>query len=149
AVTERRASDSSLFTLVNDSPNFVASVALDSATNVYWSGTDNSVKKWTGTSGSVSAIVATNLNGPNGVAVDVAGNIFISDSGNNALKKGTPTTGSLSTLGTNGIRTPFGVAVDGSGNVYIANAASNNIVEWVAATGTFVTRVPAGAVSEP
>jgi len=152
AVKMRRASDGSLITLIDDTPNAPASVALDSATNVYWCGpADHAVKKRNASNGTVSTIVATNLSGPYGLVVDIAGNIFVADTLNNSLKKWNTATESLTTVGTtvNGLKTPWGVAVDGSGNVYLANGGNNNIVEWVAASGTFVTRVAAGDVINP
>jgi trimeric autotransporter adhesin len=81
---------------------------------------------------------ATKLNGPTGVAVDVAGNLYIADSGNNRIRKltnGAMTTvaGGGSNLGDSGPATraqldsPSGVAVDSAGNVYIADTDDNRI----------------------
>ncbi len=71
-----------------------------------------------------------------GIAVDSAGNLFISDSNNQRIRKVTASTGIITTIAGNGtagyggdggpavsavINTPEGIAVDGAGNVYFAD----------------------------
>jgi sugar lactone lactonase YvrE len=113
----------------------------------------------TGTQGASSAGPATssNLNGPNGVAVDSSGNVYIADTGNKKVEKVT-TSGTLSTIagtGTQGTPTPgpatssnlgqiSGVAVDVSGDVYFSDAnnaevdkVSGGVLSVVAGTGSF------------
>jgi uncharacterized protein (TIGR03437 family) len=78
------------------------------------------------------------LNDPYGVAVDSAGNVYISDLANNRVRKlsnGTITTfaGGGSSLGDNGpaasamLSSPHGLAVDSGGNVYVADTGNNRI----------------------
>lgn len=77
----------------------------------------------------------TGLNGPKGVAVDAAGNVYISDTYNNALKKWSVTTQTVSTLPTSVfLYSPRSVSVDGSGNVYVASGGSGDILKWTAST---------------
>jgi sugar lactone lactonase YvrE len=136
-------------------------VAVDGAGNIYIADSGNgvvekvtpagmlSIVAGTGTNGAPTPGPATssNLWGPQGVAVDGAGNVYIADSGNSVVEKVTPA-GVLSILagtGTYGAPTPgpatsselgapMGLAVDGSGNVYIADYV-NNIVEKVTPAG--------------
>ncbi len=74
------------------------------------------------------------LNSPKGVAVDAAGNIFISDNNNQRVVK-VPANGTPTTVGFN-LQYPQGLAVDGAGNLFIADNNLNEVVE-----------VPAGCTS--
>jgi trimeric autotransporter adhesin len=100
------------------------------------------------------------LNGPYGVAVDAAGNIYTSDAGNHRIGMVTKSTGVITTVAGNGVSGyggdgglatsarldyPGGIAVDASGNIYIADAdnyrirvvtKSNGIITTVAGNGT-------------
>jgi sugar lactone lactonase YvrE len=93
---------------------------------------------------------ATNaaLTGPDGVAIDSAGNLYISDVSNHIVRKVTAGTAIISTLaGTGGIAGslgdgglagiaqlsgPTGLAVDVGGNVYIVDTDGNRVREVVA-----------------
>ncbi|MCZ6489067.1 MAG: SMP-30/gluconolactonase/LRE family protein, partial [Acidobacteria bacterium] len=97
------------------------------------------------------------LDGPTGVAVDAAGNIYIADRNNNLVRKvgadGIITTvvgnGDFSFAGDGGLATdaaldPQGVAVDAAGNLYVADNVnarirkidtSSGIITTVAGTG--------------
>jgi sugar lactone lactonase YvrE len=86
------------------------------------------------------AATNSNLDSPEGVAVDGAGNVYIADTFNNQIEKVTPA-GSLSVIAGTGTAGspiagpatnsdfgfPTGVAVDGAGNVYIADRGNNEI----------------------
>ena len=87
-----------------------------------------------------------------GVAVDGAGNVYISDSGNERVRK-VDTLGTITTIAGDGtagfggdggpattaqLNFPYGVAVDGAGNVYIAER-SNHRIRKVDTSGTITT----------
>ena len=94
---------------------------------------------------------AAQFNNPAGVAVDVAGNVYVADRNNNTIRKVTPG-GVVTTLagnpfqsgnvdGTGGAATfngPEGVAVDGAGNVYVADAY-NQTIRMVTPAGVVTT----------
>lgn len=81
----------------------------------------NSVVKetWNGSSYTQSTI-ATNLGFPTALAVDGAGNVYVSDQDDYAVYKFTPTpNGSYTKTTVDSLGTVGGLAVDGAGNVYI------------------------------
>jgi uncharacterized protein (TIGR03437 family) len=147
-----------------------ASVAVDRAGNVYFA-TQNTVLRLDAATGILTLVagngtpgfsgdnglaISAQLNSPAGVAVDSAGNVYISDGGNYRVRKvsngviatvagnGTPGSG-----GDNGpaasaqLYNPGGVAVDSAGNLYIADQfnfrvrkVSNGVITTVAGGGS-------------
>ena len=84
-----------------------------------------------GYSGDGGAAANAQLNTPQGLAVDSAGDKAVTcDAGNNRIRKvtaGTITTVAGSVSGD--LNTPLGVAVDSAGNIYIPDAGNNRIRE--------------------
>ena len=129
-------------------------VALDSSYNVYVADTQNNVIRKITPTGVVSVLAGSNgvagsadgvgsaalFAGPQGIAVDGGGNIYVADSGNSTIRKitsgGTVITlagfagnpGNQDGAGTNAqFYNPEGVAVDGGGNVYVADTWNHTI----------------------
>jgi sugar lactone lactonase YvrE len=105
-----------------------------------------------GESGSADGTNSTaRFNGPYGVAVDGAGNVYVTDSGNHTVRKIT-SDGVVTTLagsvgesgsadGTNSAArffAPAGIAVDGAGNLYTADIG-NSTIRKVTSSGTVTT----------
>ncbi len=149
-----------------DNPN---GVAVDSADNLYISDTGNNrIRKVTAATAIITTVAGNGTRGfsgdggqatsgelysPNGVAVDSADNLYITDNGNNRIRKVTAA-GIITTVagnGTNGfsgdggqatraeLRGPNGVAVDSVGNLYIADVNNYRIRKVTAATGIITT----------
>jgi len=83
-------------------------------------------------------VVATQLSGPSGVAVDGFGNLYIADSGNNRIVE-MPASGasyaSPRTLPVTQLNSPMGLAIDSTGALFITSNGNDSIVKlpW---TGT-------------
>jgi hypothetical protein len=84
---------------------------------------------------------------PHGVAVDAAGDVFVSDPDNNQVQEWAPgaTTG-VTVAGGNGagsaanqLYLPCGVAVDAVGDLFIADTGNDRVQEWVRGATTGVT----------
>lgn len=77
--------------------------------------------------GVLSAVLASGISAPSGVALDGSGNTYIVDKGHNRVLK-LSTGGVLTTVGS-GLSSPTGVTVDGAGNVYISDTANDRVVK--------------------
>ncbi len=138
--------------------NNPAAVAVDSAGNIYIADTFNSVIRKVLPSGVITTVAgggsATGDGGaatsaalflPQGVALDPAGNLFISDTGSARIRKVSAVDGSIATVAGNGtigysgdggpatsaqLNTPAGIAVDAIDNIFIADS-HNNVVRRV------------------
>jgi len=146
---------------------YPSGVAVDAAGNLYigdmWNGRIRKVTpagtittvagSWrAGYSGDGGPATAASLNGPQGVAVDAAGNLYIADGDNWRIRKVTPG-GTIATVAGSGhqgysgdggpataasLSYPSGVAVDAAGNLYIADRL-NNRIRKVTPSGTIAT----------
>ncbi len=93
--------------------------------------------------------LGSQLSGPEGVAVDGNGDIFIADTGNNRIVE-IPWTGSeygqQTTVAVAGLSSPMGLAVDGAGNLYIASNGNAEVVRlaWTGASFGLQSKVGTG-----
>ena len=83
---------------------------------------------------------------PSSVAVDAAGNVYVSDI-NNAVKEWVKSTNTVVTLVSSGVYGLWGVAVDGAGDVYFTDGYKGLVEEWVKSTGAVAPLVSSGAYS--
>ncbi len=125
-------------------------VAVDGSGNVFVADSDNHKIRKISPSGLVTTVAGSTqgfadgmsntaqFNTPNGVAVDVSGNIYVADTENQKIRKispaGSVTTLAGSTLGFKDdegtaaqFHLPYGLTVDGSGNVYVADVGNSRI----------------------
>ena len=77
----------------------------------------------------VTTLVSSGLNGPQGVAVDGQGNLYIADTANNVIKQLSAITHQATVI-IAGLNSPSAVAVDGNGNLYIADTGNHAIEEF-------------------
>jgi len=148
-------------------------VTVDTAGNLYIADTNNNVVRkvakngiiatiagngTAGSNGDGSAATSAQLNGPMGLALDAAGNLYIADSQNARIRK-VSSSGAISTVAGNGtpgyggdgaaatsaqLNFPTGVTVDSAGNLFIADF-SNNRIRMVSPGGAIATVAGSGA----
>jgi sugar lactone lactonase YvrE len=142
-------------------------VAVDSGGNVFIADTYNNCIRKVDTGGIITTVAGTGISGfsgdggaatlaqlscPYGVAVDAAGNLFISDLLNNRIRK-VDASGIITTMAGNGVQGfsgdggsaisaelyfPFGIDVDSSGNIYFSDS-DNERVRKVSPGGIITT----------
>ena len=99
--------------------------------------------------GSGSAGIADNanplnatFNEPTGIAVDAAGNVYVTDFGGNKVRKIAVTAGvagAVTTLGSSAtFNGPYGVDVDGAGNVYVTEQ-TGQLIRMISPSGSVST----------
>lgn len=143
-------------------------VAIDGAGNLYIADRANNViRKITAATGVISTVAgnhsagysgdgfaatSASLNAPEGVAVDMQGNLFIADRDNNAVRE-VNTSGVITTVAGTGIAgssgdngaainarlsAPYAVALDTTGNLYIADTGNDRVRAICGAPGNTI-----------
>ncbi len=157
---------------INAAINRPEKIVIDASGNVYFTSVATKTVRKINTSGIITTVAgngvagfsgdggsatAAKLNGPQGLAVDAIGNLYIDDAINNRLRKVTASTGIITTIagtgvsgqaGDGGLATlaqvnAIGLAVDAVGNIYLSAyngirkiTASTGIITTIAGTGT-------------
>ena len=154
--------------------NYPSGVGVDSSGNVYIADTSNHRIRKVDSKGTITTVAGngtrgyggdggpaaqTSLYGPEGVAADLFGNLYIADTSNHRIRK-VNSSGMITTAAGNGtggyggdggpatgarLHYPFGVVVDGFGNLYIADYGnyrirkvnSSGIITTVAGNGVW------------
>jgi DNA-binding beta-propeller fold protein YncE len=117
-------------------------VAVDSSGNIYVADTGNNLIRKINLYGSVSTLVSSGLNAPEGLAA-AAGYLYIADTGNNQIKKYNLSTGALATL-TTAISSPKKMDINADGSfLYVADSGHYRVVK--VATGSGAISVIAGS----
>lgn len=138
-------------------------VAVDAAGNIYVADSFNNRIRMITPGGTASAFAGkgtlgytegaaadAEFYGPQGVAADGAGNIYVADLGNNVIRKitagggvstfaGSGTAGFVNATGTSAqFNNPAGLAIDASGNIYVADRG-NNAIRKITSAGVVTT----------
>jgi sugar lactone lactonase YvrE len=150
-----------------------AGIAADSAGNVYVADSGNNTIRKISPDGTVTTLAGTAglrgnfdgtgaaaiFNGPTGMAIDSAGNVYVADTLNDSIREISPG-GAVTTLaGTAGqigsndgtgaaarFNNPSGVAVDSSGNLFVADH-SNDTIRMITSAGVVTTVVGSAGVT--
>jgi len=80
------------------------------------------------TPGGVESTFASGLHNPWGLAINSAGDLFVSEYGNNTIAEITP--GGAQSTFASGLNTPYGLAFNSAGDLFEADANSQNIYEF-------------------
>ena len=106
-----------------------------------------------GFSGDGGPATGAQLNGPSGVALDSAGNLYIADTANHRIREVAVGAGNISTVAGNGtagysgdngpasaaeLHSPVGITFDSAGNLYIADQG-NGVIRKVNPSGTITS----------
>jgi DNA-binding beta-propeller fold protein YncE len=87
------------------------------------------------------ATIGSGFNGPSGVAVDGAGNVFVADIGNHAVKEVLAGTSTVITL-SSAFSEPYYVKLDQAGNLYVSDDLGGTVTKFAAVDGS----IPASPV---
>lgn len=139
-------------------------VAVDSVGNVYVADYNNDRVQKFGPSGGAAILTfgitdspgngPNELNSPQDVVVDSAGNVYVVDGSlNDRVQKFTSSAGdailtigrAMSGNGAGQLNNSYGVAVDNNGNVYVADTSNNRVMKFPPEGGNEVLRFGTGA----
>ncbi len=149
-------------------------LAFDGAGNLYIADSSNNVIRQVAVNGNIATVAGNNTRGyagdgspatgaqlyePYAVAVDAAGDLYITDSNNHVIREVFAANGTIATVAGNGypgysgdggplgsaqLNYPKGLAFDAAGNLYIADFG-NSVIRKVSTNGTITTVAGNGA----
>ncbi|MFE3224940.1 serine/threonine-protein kinase PknD [Nocardia sp. NPDC059228] len=90
----------------------------------------------------------TGVSLPTDVAVDAAGNVYVTDMGNDRVVKLAADASTPSPLPFTGLKNPQGVAVDPAGNIYVTDTSNNRVLR-LAAGASAPTTLPFTGLKDP
>ncbi|MFE3702641.1 serine/threonine-protein kinase, partial [Nocardia tengchongensis] len=90
----------------------------------------------------------TGVSLPTDVAVDAAGNLYVTDMGNDRVVKLAAGASTPTPLPFTGLSNPQGVAVDTAGNIYVTDTSNNRVVKLAAGAST-PTPLPFTGLKDP
>ncbi len=88
-----------------------------------------------------AALLSSGLNGPQGLAIDSSGNVYVANTRNNTILQWSAFKGQVAVVVQNGLNDPAAVALDTQGNLYIADTGNNAIEKFSVSTGQLTTLV--------
>ncbi len=92
------------------------------------------------------ANIANGVDGPQGLALNANGALFVANSGNSTITEyASPYTGAPITTISDGVSEPYGVAFDAKGDLFVSNTQANTVTEYAAPfTGAPMVTVTSG-----
>jgi len=155
---------------INAHLNYPTALAVNAAGDLFIADTQNyRIRKIAAVTGVITTIAGNGIQGfsgdngpatlaaidsPSGLALDAAGDLYLSDTHNHRIRKVTAATGMISSIagtgsagffGDSGLATaaavalPHGLSFDSNGNLYVADTENNRVRRIDAATGVITT----------
>ena len=120
-------------------------LAVDGSGNLYAAGASGKLVEYVAVGGALPATPAVRqfaytFSGPQSVAVDVNGNVYVADTGSNQILEFQAVNGVIPTSATpislgSGFTKVFGVAVDTAGDVFVVDQGASKVYELLAVNG--------------